>query len=169
MGNPPWTKEPRFSDTLSRYENHDDLDRLIGDWTREHKRYEVMQIMQQAGVASAPVLNFAEVLDDNQIQERGFFEVVTRPVTGTHPHPGFPVKFSETSVTIRRPAPTLGQDNEDVLTRLLGMTEEEIRQLAEEEIIGTKPHGWAYAMEADEAISRLRDIHTKGGDSRTDT
>ena len=169
IGNPPWTKEPRFSDTLSRYENHDDLDRLIGDWTRQHDKHEVMQIMQQAGVASAPVLSYAEVLSDPHIEERGFFEVVTRPVTGTHPYPGFPAKLSETPVTIRRPAPTLGQDNEEVLTRLLGMTKEEISQLAEEEIIGTKPQGWAYSMEADEAISRLKDIHTKGDDSKKDT
>ena len=49
------------------------------------------------------------------------------------------------------------------------MTEEEISQLAEEEIIGTKPQGWAYSMEADEAISRLKDIHTKGDDSKKDT
>ena len=169
IGNPPWTKEPRFSDTLSRYENHDDMDRLIGDWTRQHDKHEVMQIMQQAGVASGPVLSYAEVLSDPHIEERGFFEVVTRPVTGTHPYPGFPAKLSETPVTIRRPAPTLGQDNEDVLTRLLGMTKEEISQLAEEEIIGTKPQGWAYSMEADEAISRLKDIHTKGDDSKKDT
>lgn len=169
IGNPPWTKEPRFSDTLSRYENHDDLDRLIGDWTRQHDKREVMQIMQQAGVASGPVLSYAEVLSDPHIEERGFFEVVTRPVTGTHPYPGFPAKLSETPVTIRRPAPTLGQDNADVLTRLLGMTKEEISQLAEEEIIGTKPQGWAYSMEADEAISRLKDIHTKGDDSKKDT
>ena len=41
------------------------------------------------------------------------------------------------------------------------MTKKDMAKLAEEEIIGTKPQGWAFAMEAEEAISRLKDIHTK--------
>jgi crotonobetainyl-CoA:carnitine CoA-transferase CaiB-like acyl-CoA transferase len=166
IGNPPWTKELRFSEPASRYQNHDDLDRLIGDWTRQQDKREVMRILQGVGVAAAPVLSFAEVLDDPQLKDRGFFETITRPVTGTHPYPGFPVKFSETPTSIRRPAPTLGQDNEYILKELLGMTEVEIARLAEEEVIGTKPQGWPYSMEADEAISRLKDIHEKGADSK---
>ena len=62
-------------------------------------------------------------------------------------------------MSIRRPAPTLGQDNEYVLGELLGMTEEEIDRLADEEIIGTKPQGWAFSMEADDAISKLKELH----------
>jgi crotonobetainyl-CoA:carnitine CoA-transferase CaiB-like acyl-CoA transferase len=112
-------------------------------------------------VAAGPVLTYAEILSDPHIEERGFFETITRPVTGTHPYPGFPAKLSETPVTIRRPAPTLGQDNEYVLTKLLGMTEEEIKKLADEEIIGTEPQGWAFSMEADEAISKLKNLHGK--------
>jgi len=161
MGNPPWTKDQGFSDNLSRCQNHDDLDRLITEWTSQRKKHEVMRILQGAGVAAAPVLSYADILTDEHLERRGFFETVTRPVTGTHPYPGFPAKFSETPVSIRRPSPTLGQDNEHVLTKILGMTEEEIKQLADEEIIGTKPQGWAYSMEADEAISKLKDIHGK--------
>ena len=39
------------------------------------------------------------------------------------------------------------------------MTEEEIDRLADEEIIGTKPQGWAFSMEADDAISKLKELH----------
>lgn len=166
MGNPAWTKDARFSDNKSRYQNHDALDEFIENWTSQQDRHEVMRILQQAGVAAGAVLSYADVLSDTHLQERGFFEVVTRPVTGTHPYPGFPAKLTETPVTIRRPAPTLGQDNEYILKKLLGMTKEEINQLAEEEIIGTKPQGWAYSMEADEAISRIKAIHE--GESHTE-
>lgn len=161
VGNPPWTKEPKFRDNTSRLQNHDDLDRLITEWTSQREKHEVMQALQGVGVAAGPVLTYAEILSDPHIKERGFFETITRPVTGTHPYPGFPAKLSETPVTIRRPAPTLGQDNEHVLTKLLGMTEEEIKQLADEEIIGTEPQGWAFSMKADEAISKLKDLHGK--------
>jgi crotonobetainyl-CoA:carnitine CoA-transferase CaiB-like acyl-CoA transferase len=165
IGNLGWTRGQKFSDVLSRYENHDELDKLISEWTSQHDKREIMQILQQAGVAAGPILNYGEVLSDPQIEARGFFETVTRPITGTHPYPGFPVKFSETPIHIRRPAPTLGQDNEYVLTKFLGMSKQEIEQLAKEEIIGTEPQGWPYTMKAEEAISRLKEIHEgKGGE-----
>ena len=165
VGSPDWTQEARFSDNRSRHENHDALDVLIGQWTSQHDRREIMGVLQQAGVAASPVLSYGDVLDDPQLQHRGFFQTVTRPVTGTHPYPGFPAKFSETPVTIRRPAPTLGQDNEHVLGTILGMTKEQIAQLAEDEIIGTQPQGWAFSMGADEAIARIKAIHEGEDDS----
>jgi len=163
LGNPSWTREPKFANNLGRHKNHDELDRLIEGWTGERDKHEVMRSLQGAGVAAAPVLDFAEVLTDAHIEQRGFFEVVTRPVTGTHPHAGFPAKFSETPVSIRKPAPTLGQDTEYILKELLGMSQADLKELADQEIIGTEPQGWAFKMESDEAISRLKDIHTKGG------
>lgn len=165
IGSPAWTKEPRFSSVAGRCENHNALDDLIEGWTGQREKHEIMRILQEAGVAAGPVLSYAEVLNDAQLLERAFFETVTRPVTGTHPYPGFPAKLTETPVSIRRPAPTLGQDNEYVLKTVLGMSDEEIRRLADDEVIGTVPQGWAYSMDADEAISRLKDIHTKSEDS----
>jgi hypothetical protein len=102
------------------------------------------------------------------MEQRGFFETVTRAVTGTHPYPAFPAKFSETPISIRRPAPTLGQDNSHVLGGLLGMSDDEIAILERDEVIGTKPQGWAYSMDADEAISRLKAIHEGDGEQRAD-
>ena len=164
LGDPYWTGEPRFSDNRSRYENHDALDELIGGWTRQRDKYGVMRILQDAGIASGPVISFAEVLSEPHFKERRLFETITRPVTGTHPYPGFPAKLSATPTEIRKPAPTLGEDNEYILGKLLGISAEEIRQLEAEEIIGTRPLGWAYNMDADEAISRISAVQ-KGSDS----
>jgi crotonobetainyl-CoA:carnitine CoA-transferase CaiB-like acyl-CoA transferase len=161
MGDPAWTRRTKFADALSRYKNHDELDKFIERWTKQRDKRDVMQILQQANVAAAPVLNYGEFLSDPHIEARGFLETVTRPVTGTHPYPGFPAKLSQTPVSIRKPAPTLGQDNEYILKKYLGLKKKDIAKLAEEEIIGTKPQGWAFGMEAEEAISRLKDIHTK--------
>ena len=41
------------------------------------------------------------------------------------------------------------------------MSAEEIAGLADAEVIGTKPQGWAYTMDADEAVAKLKDIHGK--------
>jgi crotonobetainyl-CoA:carnitine CoA-transferase CaiB-like acyl-CoA transferase len=81
MGSPAWSQEPRFSDDSRRLQNHDDLDKLITDWTGGRDKYEVMQTLQRAGVAAAPVLTYAEIMSNPHIEERGLFETIDRPVT----------------------------------------------------------------------------------------
>jgi crotonobetainyl-CoA:carnitine CoA-transferase CaiB-like acyl-CoA transferase len=154
VGNPHWAEDQKFSDLLIRYQNQDELDKLIEDWTSQHDKYEVMQILQQAEVPSTAVVPSSELLDNSHFKQRDFFESVTHLKTGTHVYPGFPVRFSETPISIRMPAPTLGQHNEYILMNLLGMTEQQINQLAEEEIIGTKPQGWAYSAESEKEAAK---------------
>jgi crotonobetainyl-CoA:carnitine CoA-transferase CaiB-like acyl-CoA transferase len=55
-----------------------------------------------------------------------FFESVLHPEAGYHSHPGLPMKFSKTPSTTRMPAPCLGEHNEYVYGKLLGLTKAEI-------------------------------------------
>ena len=142
IGDPPWTKEERFSSALSRWQNQDELDKLIEEWTKEHDHYEAMQILQQAGVAAGAALNAKEILFDPHLKERGLFDLIEHPAVGEkRPCPRqMTVEFSESKrVSPPRPAPLLGQHNEYVLGELLGMSKEEIAQLEEEQIIGNTP------------------------------
>ena len=41
----------------------------------------------------------------------------------------------------RAAAPTLGQDNHDILTRLAGMSEADLERLSSDGVIGTRPGG----------------------------
>lgn len=139
IGNPSWTDDERFSDALGRWQNQDELDKRIEEWTSEHDHYEVMHILQKADVAAGALLNPAELLEDPHLKARGFFEVVDRDVVGKYPYPRSPIRLSKTKVSTRIPAPCLGEHNEYVLGQLLGMSKEEMAQLAEEKIIGTEP------------------------------
>jgi benzylsuccinate CoA-transferase BbsF subunit len=141
IGNPPWAAEPRFSDSMSRFHNREALNVLVEEWTSQHDHYEVMHILQKAGVAAGPYLNSAELAADPHVKERGTFQVVDRAIVGEHPYPvpTAPMKFSETPLKIRRPAPLLGEHNEYVLGELLGMSKEEIQECADEKVIGTQP------------------------------
>ena len=141
MGNPGWAKDERFADSLGRWQNQDELDKLIEEWTSQHSHYEVMTILQAAGIAAAPVVSPPELQSDPHLNERGFFENITLPQVGTHPYPGMFFKMSKTPGRVRLPPPRLGQHNEYVLGELLGMTQDEMAQLAEEKIIGTRPIG----------------------------
>jgi crotonobetainyl-CoA:carnitine CoA-transferase CaiB-like acyl-CoA transferase len=139
IGEPFWCKEDKFSDVLGRRRNHDELDRLISEWTGARTHYEVMELMQEAGVPAGAVLNAQERRENSHLNERGFFLKGTHPEVGTHYYQGPPMKLSKTPITIRRLGPSLGEHNEYVLRDLLGMSKEEIALLEKEQIIGTKP------------------------------
>ena len=140
MGNPPWTKEERFSTAQGRWQNQDELDGLIEEWTSKHHHYEAMHILQQAGVPAGAVLNPRDVLLDPQLLERRFFRVIEHdqdPGVGRRPQPmQMPAKFSEAEGGHLRPAPRLGQHNEYILGELLKMSKEELASLEEEKVIG---------------------------------
>ena len=132
MGHPEWDTEARFADTLSRWRNQDELDRMIAAWTAEHTHYEVMEVLQRVGVAAAPSLNGEELYHDPHARERGMFATVKHPVIGERIVVTPPWKMSGTPPRIERPAPLLGQHNGCVFVDLLGMSPEEVACLKEE-------------------------------------
>jgi crotonobetainyl-CoA:carnitine CoA-transferase CaiB-like acyl-CoA transferase len=139
IGNPDWTREERFSDILSRQKNHDELDKLISEWTIHHSHYDAMELLQKAGVPAGAVLSSKERRENRHLKERGFFLKGTHPEVGTHFYQGPPMKLSRSPITIRRLAPALGEHNEYVLHDLLGLSREEIAKLEQDQIIGTEP------------------------------
>ncbi len=139
IGSPAWTADKRFADMLSRWQNQEELDRHIEDWTSNLDHYEVMHLLQEAGVPAAAVLTNKEVLFDQHVRERKAFEAVDHPETGRRPMPAMTFRMSKTPGSIRKPAPLLGENNEYILRELLGITEAEIAQLAAEQVIGNQP------------------------------
>jgi crotonobetainyl-CoA:carnitine CoA-transferase CaiB-like acyl-CoA transferase len=52
-----------------------------------------------------------------------------------------PYRWSGIEKWIRRPTPTLGQHNHEVLSSVLGLTDDEIAELEAQRVIGTRPVG----------------------------
>ncbi len=138
LGNPDWTKDEKFSDSLSRYKNHDGLDKLIGEWTREHDAYEVMHLLQKEGVPAGPVLDEKDAYGDLHLRARGFFEELTHADCGTHLYPGLAWRMSQTPNQLRLPPVRLGEHNEYVYKEILKVSDEEYAELEKEEHIGTE-------------------------------
>lgn len=127
--------DPRFESAPDRWRHRRELDRALGEWTRRLTPYEVTVRLQQAGVAAAPILGPAELLADPHFRARGTFVEVEHPVLGTEVIYGAAWRMSRTPVGVRRHAPLLGEHNQEVFGRLLGLSLEEIHQLAQEEVI----------------------------------
>ena len=167
IGNPTWVSEERFSDALSRWQNQDELNELIEQWTKEHDHYEVMHLLQQAGVPSGAVLNIKEVIMDHHLKERGFFEVIEHHGgIGKRPHPKqLSTKFSQSQSFIPKPGPFLGEDNEYVYCSLVGMSKEELAELEEKKVIGNAPTRFPSSQERPLPI----DMMVKEGSARVES
>lgn len=135
IGSPPWTKDSKFLDVLSRLRNVDELDRLVEEWTMEHEPLDVMNTLQAAGIAAGVCLRPAETLTDPQLQWLNAFVEVDHPVAGKRIYPNIPFKMSEVKLPPSTSAPVLGQHTEEICRDLLKMSESQINQLKEEGVL----------------------------------
>ncbi len=135
IGDPPWTREPRFTDVLGRIKNVEELDKLVEEWTLQHEPSEVMNTLQNAGVAAGVCLRPAETLTDPQLQWLNAFVEVDHPVAGKRIYPNVPFKMSEAKLPPSRPAPILGQHTVEICRELLKMSDSEISRLKDEGVL----------------------------------
>jgi len=124
LGYPDWTKEERFSSLQQRKENEDLLNELIEEWTQQYTPEEITGILQDAGVPAGIVKTNKELFEDPQLEHRGYFQLIDHPEIGKCYQQGWPILLSESPVHIK-PAPCLGEHNEYVCTKILGLSDEE--------------------------------------------
>ncbi len=135
IGNLPWTKDEKFANFLGRKENEDELDRLVGEWTRDKSPEDVMVRLQKAGVAAGVVQDGEDLQTrDPQLKERGYYVYLDHPETGRIAHDGLTFALSKTPGEVRR-APLLGEHNEYVYREVLGLSEDEVNQLIVEGVL----------------------------------
>ena len=139
MGKAELATDQRFSGLEARLHNVDELERLIVQWTRGRKAYDIMSQLQAEHIPCAPVLNAHEVLENAQLKERGFFDRVDHPETGTHLHAGTPWRIAGAPSRVRTPAPALGQHSGQILSKLLGVSSGDLASLVERGITGDTP------------------------------
>ncbi|MBI2909238.1 MAG: CoA transferase [Chloroflexi bacterium] len=135
LGDPPWSQESRFADKFGRLTHREELDKLIAGWTSNHTPYQVMETLQKAGVAAAPVLNLDQRCADPQLKAREDWLELDHPVAGKEPLYGISWKLAGTPGKIQGNAPLLGQHNDYIFSEILGLPEAEMESLIEEKVI----------------------------------
>lgn len=145
LGNPPWSQEPRFATALDRLRNQDELDQLVSQWTAQHNSEEVMEQMQQAGVAASIVSQGRDLYESPHLKARGFYRETKyyraeRGTAASQWQEGSsiawttPVRLSETPLEFGNYS-NIGGDNPYVFEQLLGLPPDEVSRLAAEEVV----------------------------------
>ncbi len=135
MGNPDWSKDEVFSTVDSRWKNRVELDKHIANWTIAYTHYELMVMLQRAGIAAMPSFSAEEILSDPHVKARAVVNEVQHPVMGKKVVINPSWKLSETPARIRKASPLLGEHNLEIFGGLLGMSQDEIKNLEDEKII----------------------------------
>ncbi|MBI2875528.1 MAG: CoA transferase [Candidatus Tectomicrobia bacterium] len=135
MGREDLIEDPRTNTVAARAENRKLVAETIDSWTRKHTIQQVLEVLEEAEIVCAPVLNFKQILEVDHIRERGMVAEVEHPTAGRLQLYGVATKFSRTPAGVRTPAPLLGQHNEEVYGNLLGLSRERMAELKEKGII----------------------------------
>jgi crotonobetainyl-CoA:carnitine CoA-transferase CaiB-like acyl-CoA transferase len=130
-------EEPRLADAeiLATPMGHaDEIDGLMHPWLSEHTKQEVVDSAQELRIPFTAVNTPIEVFNDRNLRARGYFVPVEHPSAGRVEQPGSPYHCSETPWELR-PAPLLGQHNQQVFVDELGLSPEDLARLRDRGVI----------------------------------
>ncbi|QCI94808.1 CaiB/BaiF CoA-transferase family protein [Novosphingobium sp. EMRT-2] len=121
MGRPELASDERYATHRARGARQEELDALIGEWTKTLTIAELETRMIEAGVPAGRVYDAEDMMADPHFAARDALVTVDDAEFGEVTMQGVFPKLSDTPGSIRRPAPlTVGQDTADVLRRWLG-------------------------------------------------
>ncbi|MBI5967763.1 MAG: CoA transferase [Deltaproteobacteria bacterium] len=135
INRPDWAADPGYSTKRQRWEKKYILQEEIEKITTQYTVKEVGEKMDGERVANSPIMNIQQVVDDPHLNERGYFVEVEHPIIGKAKIPGIPFKLSETPGVVERSSPLVGQHNELILGKYLGLSRAEVNQLQAEAVL----------------------------------
>ncbi|MCM3766092.1 CaiB/BaiF CoA-transferase family protein [Neobacillus niacini] len=134
IGKSEWgqSDSPFFHEN-GRFKNREIMDQTISEWTIKHTKEEAFQLLQQKGIASSPVNNLEEVINNLQIQHREMIQTLTTDGIDV-PVPGVAIKIQGNPVKEFTLPPSLGEHSEEILAQM-GFSDKEIEHFIRNNIV----------------------------------
>ena len=129
-----WVADPAYATLEARLQNQSDLDAAVTGWCGRQGKFEAQRRLRAVSVPASAVQKPSERIDDDPDTE-DLWPTVTHAAIGEVRVDGLPARFSGTPWRIVRGAPRLGEHNEEVFGRLLGLGPAELAALREEGVI----------------------------------
>jgi crotonobetainyl-CoA:carnitine CoA-transferase CaiB-like acyl-CoA transferase len=130
MGREDMIEDPRYDNFEHRYENRDEVYRVLEEWVAGFTSiHEIVQLLNDNGVPSAPVNSIGEAVRDPQILARDMLSPLEHPRLGPMRVVNSGLRFSATAADVHGLPPYLGEHNREIVVDLLGMQEETFADL----------------------------------------
>ena len=136
LAKPEWLEDPRFTTREERAKNRDIVNDRIDEILAEMSTTEAIDHFRRHDVVAAPVNTIPQAAEDPHPWERGAMVEVPDFLAGSIAVSGDFWHFSRTPVTVGS-TPQVGEHNEDVLSGILGYSDDTIAELYEENVIST--------------------------------
>lgn len=134
IGGAALADDPRFLTLAARKRNEDALDEIVTAWTMQRSAEDAHAALQGEGIPAFTTFNSRDLAGDDHLRQSGIFVELDHPEVGRRTHIGMPWRMSETPTEVRRPAPCLGADTDDVMASL-GYSVDEVRRLKERKVL----------------------------------
>jgi formyl-CoA transferase len=135
MDQPELAVDPRYASHGARGEHQEELDGLVAEWTSKHEADDLLERLHEAGVPAGRVFRAQDMLADPHFAARKDIVRVPHPEFGEIAMQNVAPRLSDTPGGVRWAGPELGQHNDEVWGRLLGLTADERARLARDGVI----------------------------------
>jgi benzylsuccinate CoA-transferase BbsF subunit len=129
MGQPELAVDPRYATADSRRSHESELETLVARWTSARRASEIEEACQAGGVPAHRASMSADFVTDPQLAHQGHLLRLAHSLHGEVVVEGPRYSLSATPGAVTRPAPTIGQDTEYVLTQILGYPPDKVADL----------------------------------------
>lgn len=135
IGRPALADDPRFVTLKARVEHMREVDELVGAFTQGFAKEDLFQLLIRHRVPCAPVRDLVDVINDRHMHQRRALEWIDHPQLGRVVLPNSPLRFEGAEPLAIEPSHDLGADNASVYAEWLGLSPEDIRDLAKDKVI----------------------------------
>ena len=115
IGKPEMQQEPLFATMASRSANIERVYAWLGAEIARRTTAEWLTLLARVDIPYTQARTLEDLLDDPHLRAVGFFRTYEHPSEGTMVETGLPSTWSATPLSIRRPAPRLGEHTREVL------------------------------------------------------
>jgi len=132
---PQWASDMRFRTSAGRRAHENELDKLVAEWTSHFKARTVMERLQSEGVPAGVVQSVPDLFSCPQLLHRNQWVKLNHPEFGTYEHEAPPFILSETPAELCRSSALLGEHNDYVFEKIVGLSGPEVQALKEQGVI----------------------------------
>ncbi len=135
IGREDLSEDERFQSRVLRVKNRIEVEAVVNEWLKDKTVKEALETFEKFHVPCSPVPTFEEVANDPQIKHRDMIIEVEQPLSGKVKLSGSVYKMSQTPGNRKYPIPLVGEHNEEIFGKLLGIDKSELEKLKTEGVI----------------------------------
>ncbi len=128
IGRPELADDPEWATPEARLPKLDKMFQLIEEWSSRHSKWDALAELNALNVPCGPILSTKELIEDASLADNNMVVTVDHPERGAFKTVGCPIKLSDSPVKVET-SPLLGQHNEDVYVRELGVDPQRLAEL----------------------------------------